>query len=333
MNISIYPRSKNKNYEQNFIFKNFEYYIKDNNIDCILHKRNSIDKINDFVITVGIAKHRKSMLLKYKEFNINGINIDSSSYNHLKFTTISGVRPPHGKYLGFTDSLLNDYNKKYIFENKIKKFRTEGNHILVCLDFLQDISIWNSSTDLNIDEIFNIIKNTIIKIKENTKKKIIVRFHPRETKRKEINNLSKELNFKISSQTMKKDLNNCWFGVCFNSAAVCLEFVLAGIPINTLPSNMGKDISIDITKIDEININTYDRELFLNKVSYSLWHYGNSYYLAHHLFKNVFPVIFKSNEKIMKILKNRENFKLYTEKYLDKLQNRNTFYQAIFNKK
>ena len=335
MNIIIYPREKKKKYEQNFIYKNFAFYINDNNINCNLIRDNIsnkeiIDNI-DFVITFGITDY-KSILNKYKKNGINGINMDSSSYNHLKFVTLNCIRPPIGKYLGFTNSLLDKYDRKFVFKNReLKDFRNTGEHILICLDYI-DCVCWSSNNKMTNSDKFNLIINTIIKIKKYSDKNIIIRFHPIEKKKNKIIDLLADLNIRVSkTKKISDDLNNCWFAICFNSAAVCLEFVLAGIPFNCLETNIGYDISIPIEKINDLNINTFDRNLFLDKISYSLWHYGNSYYLAHHLFKYVFPVIFKSNQKIMKILENKDIFKLYTDKYLDKLENRDTFYKAIFD--
>ena len=200
------------------------------------------------------------------------------------------------------------------------------------MDDLKNTKIWNTNCDIKYEDIFKIIKNKIKEIQKYTDRQIIIRLKPKgysEESKNKILKMAKRFNLKVSkSKRLVDDLINCWLGVCFNSSAVSLEFILNGIPFHCLETNIGYNISIDFKNINELNIDTYDRELFLDKVSYSLWHYGNSYYLAHYLFKRIFPVIFKNNNKIKNIL--RDDFKLYKEKYLDELNNRDTYHKAIF---
>ena len=284
------------------------------------------------MITFGICTSKESVLRKYNIHGIKGINFDSSSINHYKFVTLNRIRPPKGLYIGFVQEQLV-YNKKFVFNgHNLKKFRTDGKHVLICLDNLEHTNIWNTDCNIKYEDIFKIIKNKIKEIQKYTDRQIIIRLKPKgyskESKNK-ILKMAKRFNLKVSkSKRLVDDLINCWFGVCFNSSAVSLEFILNGIPFHCLETNIGYKITIDLKNINELNIDTYNRELFLDKVSYSLWHYGNSYYLAHYLFKRIFPVIFKNNNKIKNIL--RDDFKLYKEKYLDELNNRETYHKAIF---
>ena len=89
------------------------------------------------------------------------------------------------------------------------------------------------------------------------------------------------------------DLDDCWFGICFNSNSVCTKFILAGIPFYCNKNNIGDSISIDIKNIEKENkMEIEKRKLFISKIINSCHSIDK---LPQYLFEFVFPKIFNKN--------------------------------------
>ena len=297
MKIGVYPRGS-KWWIQKLIIDAFNNYINENNLqkkyNIIKKSYRDVDTTLDIVITQGIDN---TIVDKYRKLNINCICIDSSSVKNIGgFIILNGLRPPKGKYLGFLSKPINNLENK-LEKIQIKDIRKTGSHILICLNNIKKKSVvWSTVNCNNINEINHLIKKTIKNIQEYTNRKIIVRFHPKTKqgiKKKLIDfcrrNKIKNIIFS-KNKNINNDINNCWFGVCFSSSSVCFELFKNGIPFHCFKQNIGYPISIPLNKIEELNMNNYDRDLFLKKCLNSIWNVRESNffeYLHNYIFPNL----------------------------------------------
>ncbi len=150
----------------------------------------------------------------------------------------------------------------------LKPWRTNGNHILICL---QRHGGWSMGGLSAIDWLFNTIKL----IKSNTSRPIIVRTHPGDKKIKQILKV-KEKNVSMSvREKLTDDLQNAWATVVYNSSP-SVASVIEGIPTFVTDPNPRQSQSFDVANFDLKNLENPimpDRQQWIEKLSMCHWNF------------------------------------------------------------
>lgn len=163
---------------------------------------------------------------------------------------------------------------------KIKDWSSPGDKILLILQRPGDTSLIRLVDKHGSYE--NFLSNTILEIRKNTDRKILIRPHPsrRDTQLKIIDNLHLK-NIEISQTPamsgalsggdgLYKDFSEAWAAVGFNSNALT-ESICEGIPTFSLcPSSMAWECSnTDLKYLEKPK--TFDRQQWLNNLGYCQW--------------------------------------------------------------
>ena len=215
---------------------------------------------------IDTLSSRESKLV-FVDSNVFSYKIKNVDYHRYSLDT---VYPSTGHY--FFDKEL-DLKKWPTISNyhrvELKHWRTTGNHILV---LSQRTMSWNMLGTNGNDWVIDIIK----KIKNYTKRPIIVRLHPGDTRFNEENRKKIEQSFpgsvRVSSNIkIEDDLKDAWCCVGYNSTPNCVS-AFEGVPVYVEdPTNSwAKDVSFnDIALIE--NPPMPDREHWIHRLSNIHW--------------------------------------------------------------
>lgn len=148
--------------------------------------------------------------------------------HYLRYS-FDGVFPTTGNYCDTRIDPLRWQKISRDLNIKLKPYRTNGNHILLCL---QRNGGW-SMGKLNV---LNWAANTILEIRNHTDREIIIRPHPGDKAARSYigdignNPLLKNVRVSEPGRTLVDDLKNCWAAVNYNSSPV-VGAAIEGVPI------------------------------------------------------------------------------------------------------
>ena len=240
-----------------------------------------IDYVNaGFVLGYTLENnYRKKIIDTLKIMRSKIIFVDSNifSYGNNKHFyhrySVNSVYPTDGEYFIDFDSKPNKVKEILEFHKlSISPWRKNGDHILL---LGQRTFSWNMLNRNGLDWIIGMI----IKIKEHTDRKIIVRLHPGDStynaeNRKKIFDLFGKNNVTVSSnESIKNDLQNAWCSVGYNSTPNCAS-VIQGIPVylDDPLNSWARDVGFNDLKLLE-NPHMPDRQEWINKIANI--HYSN----------------------------------------------------------
>jgi hypothetical protein len=150
----------------------------------------------------------------------------------------------------------------------LKPWRTNGNHILICL---QRHGGWSMGGLSSIDWLFNTIKL----IKSNSNRPIVIRTHPGDKKIKQILKV-KEKNVSMSvREKLTDDLQAAWATVVYNSSP-SVASVIEGVPTFITDPNPRQSQSFDVANFDLKNLENPimpDRQHWIEKLSMCHWNF------------------------------------------------------------
>lgn len=250
----------NENYDFSYIkFKNFKLEKADYavvwNVYCKF-KKNTLyrNKIKNF------QKKNNDKLIIIELGFINRDKYYSIGYDHISNFGIYPDFPNNSERLKKLNLNIQEIN-----------YKKEG-YILLCTQLPWDTQV----QDINYDEW---IINTIKSINNYTKKKIIIRIHPKHSKRKNFTYYDQKffkhynLNIEISKNDLNTDLENCYCVVAYNST-VLLDAILKGVPIIAgSTTSIVSDIAVKDIKLIE-NLPKFTKEDIIKcftKISYKQW--------------------------------------------------------------
>ena len=191
---------------------------------------------------------------------------DKSNLLHYLRYSFDGVFPTTGFYF---DQDVDPARWSQISKDlgiSLKPWRTQGNHILICL---QRNGGW-SMRGLDVIEWMN---STILEIRKHSKRPIVVRAHPGDKKIRsylKINHKSVSLSTKTD---LREDLQNAWATVVYNSSP-SVASIIEGIPaFLTDPepqhSQSAAIANTDISKIEDPLM--LDRQAWIERLSMCHW--------------------------------------------------------------
>ena len=221
-------------------------------------------------------KVRKMVMDTQRELNRHWLSIDSNVFiyrdrtnphKYLRYS-FNGVFPATGIYCNDNPGEENWNNIRRDYNMDLKPWRTQGSHILVCL---QRPMGW-SMRGVNLMSWF---ETTFSAIRAHTDRPIIVRWHPGDWK-----------NFPKYADTLKRfkailspqerhitqDLVNCWALVCHNStpsAVAPIEGIPAFITDDPSYSQGGDVANTDFGRLE--NPLLPDREQWIRKLAQCHW--------------------------------------------------------------
>ena len=214
-------------------------------------------KQNKFVITAD------SNLFLYA-------NTTNHPHHYLRYS-FNGVFPNTGIYC---DTTVDPQRWQQISRDlniSLKDYRTQGNHILLCL---QRNEGWSMGS-VNIQDW---AISTINKIRQYTDRPIVIRPHPGDKQSKLILTprhpqcripLSKNITIS-SNESLLDDLKDCWAAVNYNSSPV-VGAAIEGVPIFVADKAKSQcaEIANDLENIE--NPTLYDRQRWAERISMFHW--------------------------------------------------------------
>jgi len=216
---------------------------------------------------IDTLKLMKSKII-FVDSNIFSYNYSSYGYHRY---SVNSVYPTDGEYFLGEDrnpekleKILNDH---HII---VKPWRKTGEHILI---LGQRTLSWNMLNKNGLDWIISMI----VRLKEYSNRKIIVRLHPGDhtynnENRKRISELFGKSNVSVSTnENIKTDLKNAWCSVGYNSTPNCVS-VIEGIPVyldNSLNSWAREMAFTNLTQLEDPPLP--DRTAWLQKIAHIHW--------------------------------------------------------------
>ena len=161
----------------------------------------------------------------------------------------------------------NDNQRAQQFNLDLKPWRTDGDHILICLQHIKSEQ-WSDMPALN-----EYVIKTVESIRQHTDRKIIVRPHPRCPLKNlpVLDNVGYEIPKQIANTYDDFDLNfaNAW-AVVSHSSNPGIHAVLNGIPAFVSEQSLAYDVgNTDFSTINSPK--TPDRQQWLNDYTHTEW--------------------------------------------------------------
>ena len=198
---------------------------------------------------------------------------ENKPHHYLRYS-INGVFPSTGIYC---DTDIDPQRWKQISQDLnifLKDYRSDGNHILLCL---QRNEGWSMGS-VNIQDW---AIETINKIRQHTDRLIVVRPHPGDRQSKTILTLGHpqcripiSSNVKLSTnESLVDDLKNCWAAVNYNSSPV-VGAAIEGIPIFVADKTNSQcaEIANNLENIE--NPTLFDRQRWVERISMFHWKFS-----------------------------------------------------------
>jgi len=230
---------KNNKAEKRDVLTNFHLGVpsgQSKEIDQAVWEPSDLAVIQGWVhpgsIGAGHLMFRKHIIEKQKSIGKHTIAIDSNLFlymtkenkphHYLRFS-LDDVFPTTGNY--FKDNVdpkrLIQLKRDLGFDTK--DWRTNGDHILICLQR-------NKGWSMGGTDVMKWCNKTIKKIKEHTDRPIVVRAHPGDGKVREYLKINWENVIISRNPTIQQDLNNAWATVTYNSSPGVAS-AIEGVPV------------------------------------------------------------------------------------------------------
>lgn len=219
---------------------------------------------------------RKNAVDKQKRDKKRSLIVDSNLFlyanigntkRYLRYS-FDGVFPTTGFYF---DTDIDDSRWSKISRNlniSLKPWRTNGNHILICLQRHGGWSMRGLSTLEWLD-------STIKTIRTHSQRHIIVRAHPNDKKIKTILKISYP-NVSLSQKSnIKEDLKSAWATILYNSSP-SVASAIEGIPVFLTDPYPQHSQSFEIANTDLSlieNPKIFERDLWIKRLSMCHWNF------------------------------------------------------------
>ena len=192
--------------------------------------------------------------------------VDKSNPFHYLRYSFDGVFPTTGFYF---DTEIDPARWQQISKDlnlKLKPWRSNGSHILICL---QRNGGW-SMQGLNS---LNWLDQTIMNIRKHSNRPIVVRAHPGDKKTKSIIKIKHKNVFLSTKEKLTDDLIGAWATVVYNSSP-SVASAIEGVPVFLTDPQPRNSQSFDIANTDISNIESptlLDRQQWAEKLSMCHW--------------------------------------------------------------
>jgi hypothetical protein len=276
----------NNNPEKPLILDNFLLGVQLSGDTAIAHQGMNVIPCDVALIQGFVHEHGKSAphlqlrhnaVLLQKNNNKRSLIVDSNLFlyadptntkTYLRYS-FDGVFPTTGFYFD-RDVDSSRWNK--ISRNlnlSLQPWRTQGNHILICLQRHGGWSMGGLSVQAWLDQ-------TIIQIRQYSRKRpILVRTHPGDKKIKSILKINHKNVHLSTNERLVDDLRNAWATVVYNSSP-SVASIIEGIPAfitDPLPqhSQTYEVANTDLSRLE--NPEMPDRQAWIEKISMCHWNF------------------------------------------------------------
>jgi hypothetical protein len=182
--------------------------------------------------------------------------------------SFDGVFPTTGFYF---DKEIDPTRWQKISRNlgiSLKEYRTNGNHILICLQR-------NGGWSMRGLDVMDWLNDTITEIKQYTKRPIIVRSHPGDKKVNTYLKIKHKNVFLSDKKRLTDDLQNAWATVVYNSSP-SVASAIEGVPVFVTDPTPEYSQSFEVANLDLKDIENpklLERQLWIEKLSMCHWNF------------------------------------------------------------
>lgn len=221
--------------------------------------------LRNAVIACQLSNHRYVLTADSNLF----LYTDTANSLHYLRYSFNGVFPNTGIYFDNKVDPLRWQKVSRDLNITVKDYRTNGEHILLCL---QRNGGWSMGSYSVLDWTQDIIQQ----LRRYTTRPIIVRAHPGDKQSKiylsTLAPLQQQLNFRFSTNTdIRNDLQNCWAVVNHNSSPA-VAAAIEGVPVFVTDperSQCQAIANVDLRTIEQPTLP--DRTEWLNRLAMSHW--------------------------------------------------------------
>jgi hypothetical protein len=276
----------NNNPEKPLILDNFLAGVRTSGDTAVAHQGMNAVPCDVALIQGFVHEHGKSAphlqlrhnaVLLQKNNNKRSLIVDSNLFlyadpnntrTYLRYS-FDGVFPTTGFYF---DRDIDPSRWTKISRDlniSLKPWRTQGNHILICLQRHGGWSMGGLSVQAWLDQ-------TIIQIRQYSRKRpILVRTHPGDKKIKSILKINHKNVHLSTNERLVDDLRNAWATVVYNSSP-SVASIIEGVPAfvtDPLPqhSQTYEVANTDLSRIE--NPEMLDRQAWIEKISMCHWNF------------------------------------------------------------
>jgi hypothetical protein len=221
-------------------------------------------------------KLRKNAIDLQKRNNKRSLIVDSSLFlyankenpHHYLRYSFDGIFPTTGFYFDQNIDPIRWQKISKRLNLNLKPWRSNGDHILICL---QRDGGW-SMQGVRIQQWLD---NTVLKIRQYSKRKIVVRTHPGDKKINNILKINHKNMFLSNNKNLTDDLKNCWATIVYNSSP-SVASVIEGIPVFLTDPQPKNSQSFDVSNVDLNLIENPvmpERQHWVEKISMSHWNF------------------------------------------------------------
>ena len=218
-----------------------------------------------------IQKNKKVLLA---DSNLFLYKNSSNPLHYLRYS-FNGIFPNTGIYCDNTQDPTRWSKLSKNLRLQVKDYRTNGNHILLCLQR-------NGGWSMGGYDVVDWTAKTIKEIRKYSDREIIIRAHPGDKGAKGYlspNNLIKKigmlkgLRLSKDDSTLEHDLKNCWAVVNYNSSPT-VGAAIEGYPIfvtDPVRSQCAEIANLDLAQIE--NPNFPDRQQWVERLAMFHWNF------------------------------------------------------------
>jgi hypothetical protein len=192
---------------------------------------------------------------------------DTKNTHHYLRYSFNGVFPNTGIYCDTNVDSARWQKISSKLKIELKDYRTQGNHILLCLQR-------NGGWSMRDYDVVAWAHDTISEIRKHTSRPIVVRAHPGDKAAKQyISSIAGHNVIPSVNATLLDDLKNCWAVVNHNSSPV-VGAAIEGYPI--FVTDHAKSQCREIANTDLSTIETpilFDRQSWVERISMFHWNF------------------------------------------------------------
>jgi hypothetical protein len=275
----------NKNPEKPLILENFIKGVNAAGDTGVLHVGMTAVSCDVALVQGFVHEHgkdaphlrlRKNVIDLQKKNNNRSLIVDSNLFlyrdsgntrSYLRYS-FDGVFPTTGFYF---DTIVDPSRWKKISNDlniELRPWRTNGNHILICL---QRNGGWSMGGLSAIDW----LNQTIQTIQAVSKRPIVVRTHPGDKKINSILKITQRNVVLSKNQSLLDDFRNCWCTITYNSSPGVAS-AIEGIPTFVTDKNAKNSQAFAVANTDLNLIEnpaTPDRQQWIERLSMSHWNF------------------------------------------------------------
>jgi hypothetical protein len=228
-------------------------------------------KLRDTIINNQLANNKYVITADSNLFLYSTSN--NTPHHYLRYS-FNGVFPNTGIYCDSNVDSARWQQIKRDLNISLKDYRTDGSHILICLQR-------NGGWSMGSVDIQDWAVSTITEIRKYSDRPIIIRPHPGDKTSKQIiapGNPNCKIPFSKSIQlsvneNIVDDLKNCWAAVNYNSSPV-VAAAIEGVPIFVVDKEKSQCAEIANTDLSKIETPTlFNREKWAQRISMFHWNF------------------------------------------------------------